>query len=168
MKARITFHYGGIESIPISRLIELLADVDKRLVDPINGRSYFLGYEDLADRFVEKGRVMYALYESEILAGCAVIYADPTEYSHAYETYMGVRGNFERLGIGRKLTEMEFELCREIGMHRIITNCHKKNAAKRALNLACGYSEVKDPNQIASYVASNQKWEGKIFYVRGL
>lgn len=164
----ISFYFGKSHPLSVRELADLLSDVDGRLLDPIIRRPYFAGYNELAKCFIESGEVIYAKHKSGVLAGCAVIYADPKRYSHAYETYIGIREAFERQGIGRKLTELEFEICRGIGMQRIMTNCHVQNSSKRKLNLASGYSVVTNQQEIAAYVALNPKWVGKVFYIKEL
>lgn len=165
----IDFYLAMSTPLGVVELSDLIADVDERLLDPIKLRPYFLGYDDLARRFIENGYVIYARHStSAVLAGCAVIYANPKLYAYAYETFIGIRGAFERQGIGRKLIELEFEVCRDIGMQSIMTNCHADNIAKRKLNLESGYSEVTNQQEIAEYVALNPKWMDKVFYIKNL
>ena len=102
------------------------------------------------------------------LAGCAVIYADPERFSQAFETYIGIRQSFEGQGIGHKLTNMEFELCRQTGMKKIMTNCHPDNFRKIKLNLLNGYSVVTDQHQIQDYLVLNPKWAGKAFFIKDI
>lgn len=105
---------------------------------------------------------------SKYLVGCAVIYADPERYAYAYETFIGIHRDFEKQGIGRKLTNLEFEVCRNIGMKTIMTNCHANNLIKRKLNVKSGYSEVTNKQKITEYVSLNPKWAGKIFFIKDL
>jgi GNAT superfamily N-acetyltransferase len=160
------FHFGHINPISEIELADLIADVDERLIDPIKDRPYFSGYNTLAKQFIERENVLFARHVTGVLAGCAVIYADPELFSQAFETYIGIRKSFEGQGIGYKLTNMEFELCRQKGMKKIMTNCHPDNIRKIKLNLQNGYSVVTDQHQIQDYLAFNPKWAGKAFFIR--
>jgi L-amino acid N-acyltransferase YncA len=161
----ITCYLASSETLNVNDFAALLSDLDDSLPDPINQRNFFSGYKDLAIRFMENAEVIIARDETGDLAGCAVIYIDPERYSHGYEAYIGVRESFKRRGVGRKLTEYEFKLCREKGMSRMMTNCNPNNTAKINLNLSLGYKQVTDDKKIADYLALNEKWSGKIFFI---
>lgn len=163
-----TLHRAKFSALDVNELIEFISEVDERALDPIKSRSYFVGYEELVNRFMRIGELLFAKDALGNLAGCAVIYANPEHYDHAYETYIGVSESFKRQGIGRMLTELEFIVCREIGMKGILTTCHPQNLSKKNLNESCGYLEIRDKKKIASLVAENPKWLGRAIFMRNV
>lgn len=147
-------------------LANLLAQVDASLPEPLQERSYFSSFDEIAAKFLRDGLIVYAADNGQKLVGVAVVYADPNRYFRAYETYIAVLSSHRRQGIGKVLSLMEVDVCRAAGVRGIMTNCDPRNDAKIAMNKTLGYARVGEAEEVKRLEQMNPKWAGKAFFVK--
>jgi GNAT superfamily N-acetyltransferase len=166
MVSSLTYLCHPDDPLMETALAQFLAEVDSSLPEPLQSRSYFTSFEEVACRFLHGALIAYAETDSGALAGIAVVYADGSRYPRAYETYIGVHPAYRRLGVATRLSEMELELCQKAGASGIMTNCDPRNTAKISLNNHLGYVAVTDKKQIELFESANPKWRGKRFFIK--
>ena len=165
---RLPIYYRSHPGTPLEQgpLARLLAELDAGLPEPLQERSYFSSFNEIAAKFLRDGLIVYAADNAQRLVGIAVVYADSSRYSRAYETYIGVLSSHRRQGIGKVLSLMEIDLCRAAGVRGIMTNCDPRNDAKMAMNQTLGYVRVGEAEEIKKIEQMNPKWVGKAFFVK--
>ncbi len=162
----LSFFSDGIDNIKCSDLAQFISKVDQILIDPLYKRHYFVSYDHIAEKLISQAHLIFGRVNStnKIIA-LSAIYADKTRFDYAYEAFIGVLKEYQRVGCAKELMKREIELAKKMGMKGLMTNCHCTNIKKINLNKAMGFQRIYDSNKIQDFESMNSKWIDKLFFL---
>lgn len=160
----LNFFYNELKPLDIEELSLLIEKIDKILINPIKYRDYFVSFNEIAEKFLNHGNIIYCRDKIGNLIGLVVFYADRKNYELAYETYIGVLKKYQGYGIAKELMKREIEKCKQLGMKGLLTSSHKDNYKKIKLNIKIGFSKITDKNEINQLLERSSKWSGSVFF----
>ena len=96
--------------------------------------------------FHELGETALVAVSNGELVGFLLGFIAPTAPPVAYIHIVGVRPDFQRRGLGRRLYEGFWATCRARGVRAVKAITHEANEGSRKFHLALGFVERVDPN----------------------